>query len=54
MTHVPELSLADKDEALKLMDDTSGIRDLDPNAKDLEGYLFPATYSYPPDTKAAR
>src|SRR5204863_5209239 len=43
MTHVPELSLADKDEALKLMDDTSGIRDLDPNAKDLEGYLFPAT-----------
>src|SRR5256714_6344096 len=53
MTHVPELSLADKDEALKLMDDTSGIRDLDPNAKDLEGYLFPATYSYPPDTKAA-
>jgi UPF0755 protein len=53
MTHVPELGLADKDEALKLMDDTSGIRDLDPNAKDLEGYLFPATYSYPPDTKAA-
>lgn len=52
MAHVPELSLADKDEALKLMDDTSGIRDLDPNAKDLEGYLFPATYSYPPDTKA--
>src|SRR5258706_76149 len=53
MTHVPELSLADKDETVKLMDDTSGIRDLDPNAKDLEGYLFPATYSYPPDTKAA-
>src|SRR5256885_2854305 len=53
MTHVAELSLTDKDEALKLMDDTSGIRDLDRNAKDLEGYLFPATYSYPPDTKAA-
>src|SRR5436853_521385 len=29
MTHVPERSMADKDEALKLMDDTSGIRDLD-------------------------
>ena len=53
MAHVPELNLTDKDEALKLMDDTSGIRDLDPNAKNLEGYLFPATYSYPPDTKAA-
>jgi UPF0755 protein len=53
LAHVAELNLADKDEALKLMNDTSAIRDLDPDAKDLEGYLFPATYSYPPDTKAA-
>ena len=53
MSHVPELNLSDKDEALKLMSDTSAIRDLDPEAKDLEGYLFPATYNYPPDTKAA-
>jgi peptidoglycan lytic transglycosylase G len=53
MAHMPELNLTDKDEALKLIDDTSGIRDLDPEARDLEGYLFPATYSYPPDTKAA-
>lgn len=53
LAHVPELNLPDKDEALKLMNDTSAIRDLDPEAKDLEGYLFPATYSYPPDTKAA-
>jgi UPF0755 protein len=53
LAHVPELNLMDKDEALKLMNDTSAIRDLDPEAKDLEGYLFPATYSYPPDTKAA-
>jgi len=52
MAHMSELGLADKDEALKLMDDTSAIHDLDPQAKDLEGYLFPATYSYPPDTKA--
>src|SRR3989442_6434685 len=52
MAHVPELNLSGKDEALKLMDDTTGIRDLDPKAEDLEGYLFPATYSYPPDTKA--
>jgi UPF0755 protein len=53
MAHIPELSLADKDEALKLMNDSSAIRDLDPEAQDLEGYLFPATYSYPPDTKPA-
>jgi len=53
MAHMPELNLADRDEALKLIGDTSGIRDLDPDARDLEGYLFPATYSFPPDTKAA-
>ena len=53
MAHVPELNLADKDQALSLMNDTSGIHDLDADAKDLEGYLFPATYNYPPDTKAA-
>jgi UPF0755 protein len=53
MAHIPELNLTDKDEALKLMNDTSTVRDLDPEARDLEGYLFPATYSYPPDTKAA-
>jgi UPF0755 protein len=52
MAHMPELNLSGKDEALQLMSDTSAIHDLDPDAKDLEGYLFPATYSYPPDTKA--
>src|SRR5438045_1514475 len=41
--HVPELNLTDKDQALKLMDDTSGIRDRDGNAKDVEGDRFPAT-----------
>lgn len=53
MFHVPELKLSDSGEALKLMDDTTAIRDLDPLATNLEGYLFPATYSYPPDTKAS-
>jgi len=52
MAHVAELNLTDKSQALELMNDTSAIRDLDPQAKDLEGYLFPATYSYPPDSKA--
>jgi peptidoglycan lytic transglycosylase G len=53
MTHVDELHLRDQDEALAMMDDTSAIRDLDPAATNLEGYLFPATYSYPTETKSA-
>src|SRR6185295_9775034 len=44
LAHVVELNLKDSNEALALMDDTSGIRDLDPQATNLEGYLFPATY----------
>lgn len=53
LARVPELKLNDSGEALKLMDDTSGIRDLDSAATNLEGYLFPATYSYPPDTRSS-
>jgi UPF0755 protein len=34
--------------------DASLIRDLDPEAPDLEGYLFPETYSLPRDTPASR
>ena len=34
--------------------DPSAIRDIDPSATDLEGYLFPETYSMPRDTTAAR
>lgn len=52
LAHVTELHLRDSNEALALMDDTSAIRDLDPQATNLEGYLFPATYSYPEDTKS--
>jgi peptidoglycan lytic transglycosylase G len=50
LAHVDEVHL-DSNAALALMDDTSAIRDLDPLAKNLEGYLFPATYSFPVDTK---
>src|SRR5919199_699860 len=46
---IPELKLQSTDEALALMDDTSLIRDIDPEAKNLEGYLFPDTYSFPPE-----
>ena len=53
LSHVDELHLRDSNEALLLMDETSAIRDLDPVATNLEGYLFPATYSYPVDTKPA-
>jgi UPF0755 protein len=52
LAHVDELHLRDSEEALKLMDETSLIRDLDPTAENLEGYLFPATYSFPAETKA--
>lgn len=38
--------LADPDAALTLLKNTSLIADLDPAAKDLEGYLFPDTYEF--------
>jgi UPF0755 protein len=49
LAHIPELKLKSADEALALMDDTSLVRDIDPDAKNLEGYLFPDTYNFPPD-----
>lgn len=52
LARIPELKLRNADEALALLDDTSGVRDIDPTAKNLEGYLFPDTYSFPPDTSA--
>lgn len=50
MARVPELKLHDQDEALRLMNDTSLVRDLDADAPNLEGYLFPDTYRFPPNT----
>ena len=52
MARVPELGLPDEAAALRLMDDTSLISDIDPRADNLEGYLYPDTYSFPPDTTA--
>ncbi len=51
LANMEELQLKDSSEALALMNDTSGVRDIDPQAPNLEGYLFPATYSFPPETK---
>ena len=52
LVRIPELKLRNQDEALALLDDASLIRDIDPEAKNLEGYLYPDTYSFPPDTTA--
>lgn len=50
MARIPELQLESPDAALALMNDTSSIKDIDPKADNLEGYLFPDTYNFPPDT----
>ena len=51
MTRLPELRMPDADAALALMNDTSLIRELDPQATNLEGYLYPDTYEFPPGTQ---
>jgi len=52
MAHIPELKLPSADAALVLMDDTSLIADIDPQAQNLEGYLYPDTYNFPPNASA--
>src|SRR5262249_21369937 len=37
--------LGEAEDFMRAAQDASAIRDLDPAAKDLEGYLFPETYS---------
>lgn len=54
MARIPELNLQDQDAALKLMNNRSLIADVDPVATNLEGYLYPDTYSFPPDTTPER
>lgn len=53
MSKIPELRLESPTAALPLMNNVSLIDDLDPKATNLEGYLFPDTYDFPPDTKPA-
>src|ERR1041385_969795 len=52
MTQVPEFGLTSDAQALELMNNVSLISDLDPEAKNLEGYLFPDTYEFSPETTA--
>jgi UPF0755 protein len=52
MLQMPELHLDTEAQALALMDNVSLIHDLDPKATNLEGYLFPDTYEFSPETTA--
>lgn len=52
MAKVPSFKLKDSKAALKLLNNTSLIKDLDPKAANLEGYLFPDTYFIDSDTSA--
>src|SRR5215216_3330914 len=52
MAQVPEFRLESEAQALELMNNVSLINDLDPEAKNLEGYLFPDTYEFSPETTA--
>jgi UPF0755 protein len=54
MVQVPEFHLTTEAQALELMDNVSLIRDLDPTARNLEGYLYPETYEFSPDTPPAK
>lgn len=47
MVKTQQFKLKTREQALVLMDDTSLIKDLDPLAKNLEGYIYPDTYSFP-------
>jgi UPF0755 protein len=43
----PQNPPTDENAVLQLMDDTTLIKDIAPNAKNLEGYMYPSTYSFP-------
>ena len=53
MAAIPEFKLKDSREALALMDNVELIKDIDPKASNLEGYLFPDTYEFSPENTAA-
>src|SRR6201988_2394930 len=53
MAQVPEFKLENDAQALELMNNVSLIKDLDPVARNLEGYLFPDTYEFSPETTPA-
>jgi len=52
LQQVPQFHLDSEAQALRLMDNVSLIKDLDPDATNLEGYLYPDTYEFAPETTA--
>ncbi len=48
----PQNPPLDDKSVLTLMDDVSLIKDFDPTAKNLEGYMYPSTYSFPREATA--
>lgn len=54
MVQVPEFHLTREAQALELMDNVNLIRELDPTAQNLEGYLYPETYEFSPETPPAK
>ena len=50
MARIPELEISDSGSALQLMDDVTLIKELDPQATNLEGYIYPDTYDFPPNS----
>ncbi len=47
----PQTPPMDDKAILTLMDDTTLIKDIAPTAKNLEGYMYPTTYSFPRETE---
>ncbi len=48
----PQSPPLDDQAILALMDDVTLIKDIAPTAKNLEGYMYPTTYNFPPKTPA--
>lgn len=53
LLNIPSFKLKDRKAALALLNNTKLIKDIDSEAKNLEGYLFPDTYFIDSDTTAA-
>jgi len=51
---IADAGFSDYESLLAAFGDPAPIRDLDPDAADLEGYLFPETYFFPRDSDAIR
>jgi len=48
MARIPELDLDSTDSALQLMNETKLVKEIDLQATNLEGYIYPDTYNFPP------